>query len=54
MTEDKFGHNELKASLKHATLWGDIHRRAKTDPELREQLEKIVVYYRLKYEQRRR
>jgi hypothetical protein len=54
MTEDKFGHNGLIEELKHATLWGDIHRRAKTDTELQEQLDKIVVYYRLKYEQRRR
>lgn len=54
MTEDKFGHNELIASMKHAALWGDIHRHAETDPELQEQLDKIVVYYRLKYEQRRR
>jgi len=54
MTEDKFGHGELLASLKHAALWGDIHRRAEQDPYLQEQLDKIVVYYRLKYEQRRR
>jgi len=54
MTEDKFGHNKLIAEIKHATLWGDIHRLAKKDPYLQEQLDKIVVYYRLKYEQRRR
>ena len=54
MTEDKFGHTALIAELKHATLWGDIHRLAETDSELKEQLDKIIVYYRLKYEQRRR
>jgi hypothetical protein len=52
MTEDKFGHESLIEELKHAALWGDIHRRASTDAELQEQLDKIVVYYRLKYERR--
>jgi hypothetical protein len=50
-TEEK---NDLIAEIRHATLWGDIHRRAKKDQELQEQLDKIVVYYRLNYEQRRR
>ena len=50
-TEEK---NDLIEELKHARLWGDIHRLAKKDPELQEQLDKIVVYYRLKYGQRRR
>jgi len=54
MKEDKFGHNALIAELKEASLWGNIKRLAKTDPELQEQLDKIIVYYRLKYEQRRR
>jgi len=52
ITEDKFGHNQLIAEMKHASLWGDIHRRAKTNPELQEQLDKIVVYYKLKYDRR--
>ena len=47
-------HEEIIAGIRESTLWGNIHRLAKTDPVLREQLDKIVVYYRLKYEQRRR
>jgi hypothetical protein len=50
MTEDKFGHNKLIAEMKYASLWVDIHRLAKMDPELQEQLDKIVVYYKLKYD----
>lgn len=46
--------NDLIHSVLHSKLWGSIHRQAKKDPELQEQLDKIVVYYRLKYEQRRR
>lgn len=45
---------DLVKSLRKASMWGDIHRLAEKDPELQEQLDKIVVYYRLKYEQRRR
>ena len=45
---------DLIAEVRHARLWGDIHRAAKEDPDLQEELDKIVVYYRLKYEQRRR
>jgi hypothetical protein len=48
-TEEK---RDLIEEIRHAKLWGGIHRRAKTDPELQEQLDKIVVYYRLKYERR--
>jgi hypothetical protein len=45
---------DLVESLRKDNLWGNIRRCAKTDPALQEQLDKIVVYYRLKYEQRRR
>ena len=45
---------DLVAELREQRLWGGIHRHAQTDPYLKEQLDKIVVYYRLKYEQRRR
>ena len=48
-TEEK---RDLIEEIRHAKLWGGIHRRAKTDPELQEQLDKIVVYYRLKYGRR--
>lgn len=46
--------SDLIAQLRKQELWGNIHRRAERDPYLQEQLDKIVVYYRLKYEQRRR
>lgn len=49
-TEEK---RDLIDGIRHARLWGDIHRLAKKDPELQEQLDKIVVYYRLKYANRR-
>ena len=50
-TEEK---NDLIESLHKAKMWGHIHRLAERDSYLQEQLDKIVVYYRLKYEQRRR
>ena len=46
--------NDLIESIRKSSMWGNIHRLAEKDPELQEQLDKIVVYYRLKYEQRRR
>jgi hypothetical protein len=50
MTEDNVRTGDLHAEIKHNQLWSNIHRHARTDPELKEQLDKIVVYYRLKYE----
>lgn len=44
----------LMAELRESRMWGDIHRRAKHDPGLQELLDRVVIYYRLKYEQRRR
>lgn len=52
--DDKFGHNQLIKKMKDAVLWGDIHRLAKKDLKLQELLDRAVIYYRLKYEQRRR
>lgn len=45
---------DLIAEMRENSLWHWIRFYAKQDPELKEQLDKIVVYYRLKYEQRRR
>ena len=45
---------DLMEELREQRMWGNIHRLAERDPYLKEQLDKIVVYYRLKYEQRRR
>lgn len=50
-TEEK---RDLIEEIKHYRLWGDIHRVAKTDPELQELLDRVIIYYRLKYEQRQR
>ena len=45
---------DLIEELREQRMWHRIHIHAKTDQYLQEQLDKIVVYYRLKYEQRRR
>jgi len=45
---------DLIAEVRENSLWYWIRYHAKTDPELKEQLDKIVVYYRLKYEHPRR
>jgi hypothetical protein len=45
---------ELNDQIQKQIMWGDIHRRAETDSELQELLDRVVIYYRLKYEQRRR
>jgi hypothetical protein len=45
---------DLIKELREQNMWGSIFRYAKTDPVLKEELDKIVVYYRLKYEQRTR
>ena len=50
-TEEK---RDLIEEIRHAKLWGGIHRRAKKDPELQELLDRVIIYYRLKYEQRQR
>ena len=44
----------LMAELQESRMWGNIHLRAKKDPGLQELLDRVVIYYRLKYEQRRR
>lgn len=32
-------------------LWGDIHRKARTHPGLRAELERVIVFYKLLEEQ---
>lgn len=44
----------LVDELRENQMWGNIHKRAKHDPGLQELLDRVVIYYRLKYEQRRR
>lgn len=44
----------LMAELRENRMWAWIHKRAKKDPGLQELLDRAVIYYRLKYEQRRR
>lgn len=45
---------DLIAKLRDQNMWGNIHRLAEKDPALQELLDRVVIYYRLKYEQRRR
>jgi hypothetical protein len=45
---------DIIAELRENQMWHLIHHHAKKDPVLQEQLDKVVIYYRLKYEQRRR
>jgi hypothetical protein len=45
---------DLISEMRERQMWSLIHYWAKKDTVLQEQLDKIVVYYRLKYEQRRR
>jgi hypothetical protein len=35
--------------IKEDKLWGEIRRKAKTDPALAQMLEEIQVYYTLRY-----
>ena len=43
---------KLIEELREATMWGNIHRLAEKDPYIRELLDKIIAYYKLKYERR--
>ena len=38
----------LMEDLRESKLWGDIHRAAKSDPALRDMLEKIKTYWALR------
>lgn len=38
----------LHEELLETKLWGEIHRAAKKDPVLRDMLDRVVVYHRLK------
>ena len=38
----------LMEELRNDRLWGAIRRAAKTDPVLKEMLDKVIVYHRLK------
>jgi len=46
--------SDLYRQLQKQAMWGHIHRLAEKDPYIQELLDKIVVYYKVKYEQRRR
>jgi hypothetical protein len=46
--------DELVDQLRKQSMWGNIHMLAEKDSELQELLDRVVIYYRLKYEQRRR
>lgn len=38
---------KLHDEIKHAKLWGEIHRAAKTNPALQEALDRVIVIYQL-------
>jgi hypothetical protein len=44
----------LIEQIRKQSMWGHIHRLAEKDPYIKELLDKIVVYYKVKYEQRQR
>jgi hypothetical protein len=46
--------SDLIDQIRKHEMWGRIHRLAEKDPYIKELLDKIVVYYKVKYEQRRR
>ena len=46
--------SSLIDQLRKHSMWGHIHALAEKDPYIKELLDKIVVYYKVKYEQRRR
>jgi len=46
--------SDLIDQLRKRSMWGHIHTLAEKDPYIKELLDKIVVYYKVKYEQRRR
>lgn len=45
---------DMIAEMRERQKWSNIRELAKKDDYIKEQLDKIDVYYRLKYEQRRR
>ena len=45
---------DMIAEMRERQKWANIRELAKKDDYIKEQLNKIDVYYRLKYEQRRR
>ena len=46
--------SDMIAEMRERQKWANIRELAKKDDYIKEQLDKIDVYYRLKYEQRRR
>ena len=43
---------DLVETLHKEIMWGNIRRLAEKDPYIKDLLDKIEVYYRLKYERR--
>jgi len=46
--------SDLIDQLQKHSMWQHIHILAEKDAYIKELLDKIVVYYKVKYEQRRR
>lgn len=43
---------DLAKEIREQTMWGNIRRLAERDPYIKEQLDKLVVYYKLKYDRK--
>jgi len=46
--------SDLIDHIRKQSMWRRIHTLAEKDPYIKELIDKIVVYYKVKYEQRRR
>jgi hypothetical protein len=46
--------SDLIEQIRKQAMWGHIHKLAEKDPYIKELIDKIVVYYKVKYEPRRR
>jgi hypothetical protein len=40
--------SELHQQMQEAKLWGNIQRMGRTDPGMRELLDRVIIYYNLK------
>ena len=46
---ESFRKKKLQEQLRHSKLWGEIHRASETDPVLKNMLDQIEVYHRLRH-----
>jgi len=41
---------DLYQGLQRSKLWGNIHRESENDPVLKDLLDRVEIYYRMKYD----